>query len=333
MAKKFYAVSRGRNPGVFDSWSAAEAEVRGFSRAMHHSFPTQAEAQQWLTVQQRLDAAAADQKQNAASPPRRASPRRPSRSPSSSPASPSPPSSSSPPFSVVGPVAGSFLCPREKPKEDRIYSLYCDGASRHNPGPSGCGGALFTPEVRPLAEFKHFIPGSATNNVAEYEGLVKGLTIARLLRIDCIRIKCDSMTIVQQSAGSWRVTAEHLRDWQRRVQALLLDFEWWELRHIPRELNSNADRLSNEAIDERSEDVVIFRGAVDSGVQQRVRAELSRRSRSGAAGRRAAPAPSPASVSSSSSSASSSYHDRDDDDDDDRSPPRSRQPKRIRYSH
>ena len=144
-----------------------------------------------------------------------------------------------------------------------IYSLYCDGASRGNPGLSGCGGALYRPDGEPLCEYRHFLGERSTNNEAEYMGLIKGLFIAQRADVRHLRVRADSTLIVQQSKGDWAVHAEHLLPYVRQAQALLEAFDWWELQQIPREQNRAADRLSNEAIDQRSSDVVSWHRTVD----------------------------------------------------------------------
>ena len=335
MAKKFYAVLHGRQPGVYDSWSAAEAQVRGFRKAKHRSFPTHAEAEDWLTHLQAQDTTASQQQQQQHT----SQPPAPPRSPSPPPASSHSAVASSRPsasFSITGGSADSYCSRGAKPAESKIFSLYCDGASRNNPGPSGYGGALFSPQLQALLEYKHYLGPRSTNNESEYAALLRGLALAQLLRIDCLRVKCDSMFVVQQSAGAWKVSAEHLRPYQQQVQGLLASFTWWELQHIPREQNSNADRLSNEAIDERSDNVVLFRNAqLDEQVKQRVMQAMRR----GSGGARLHPKPSASSLSStassssSSSSASSHADDSEEEEDTDESLQPGRPAKRTRYVH
>ncbi len=124
-----------------------------------------------------------------------------------------------------------------------------DGGSRGNPGPAGYGAAVTdadTGEV--LAEAKDFI-GIETNNVAEYRGLIAGLTAARDLGARQVAVRMDSKLVVEQMKGVWQVKHPGLRPLAREAASLRASFDTVTFEWIPREQNKHADRLANEAMD------------------------------------------------------------------------------------
>ncbi len=124
-----------------------------------------------------------------------------------------------------------------------------DGGSRGNPGPAGFGAVVLdadTGEV--LAEPNEFI-GSETNNVAEYRGLIAGLTAARDLGARRVAVRMDSNLVVQQMRGAWQVKHAGLRPLARQATELASSFDQVTFDWIPREQNKHADRLANEAMD------------------------------------------------------------------------------------
>ena len=156
-----------------------------------------------------------------------------------------------------------------------MYTLYCDGASRGNPGLSGCGGVVFLPSQRVLLQYKHFLP-AATNNIAEYTALTLGLRLALSRGIRHLFVRLDSLLVCNQVRGEWGVSAEHLLPQREEAQSLLQQLDWWELRHVPREMNTLADALSNDAIDERSDNVVLdFSEAEDNEEDEKREAAAS----------------------------------------------------------
>lgn len=125
-----------------------------------------------------------------------------------------------------------------------------DGGSRGNPGPAGYGAVVWDADrERVLAERKEAL-GVATNNVAEYRGLIAGLSAAAELGAREVDVRMDSKLVVEQMTGRWKVKHAAmipLADQARRLAAGFdrVDFEW-----IPRAQNSHADRLANEAMDD-----------------------------------------------------------------------------------
>jgi ribonuclease HI len=127
--------------------------------------------------------------------------------------------------------------------------LYADGAARGNPGPAGSGAALVAPDGTVIAELTRFL-GHATNNVAEYTALIIGLEAAARLGIDHLDIRMDSLLVVQQMKGLWRIKHPGLKPLALQAGALLAGFPSRTIEHIPRERNGIADALANRAIDE-----------------------------------------------------------------------------------
>lgn len=129
------------------------------------------------------------------------------------------------------------------------YSIEADGGSRGNPGPAGYGAVVFAPDGTVVAEAAESI-GVTTNNVAEYRGLIAGLTALTGLGLDGIpiEVRMDSKLVIEQMAGRWKIKNEGLRPLATEAAALARRFRvtWtW----IPRERNSHADALANEAMD------------------------------------------------------------------------------------
>lgn len=124
-----------------------------------------------------------------------------------------------------------------------------DGGSRGNPGPAGYGAVVWSADrSRVLAESKSAI-GRATNNVAEYRGLIAGLEAAAELGAVDVDVFMDSKLLVEQMSGRWRVKHPDLAPLHRRAGELARTFERITYTWIPRADNSYADRLANEAMD------------------------------------------------------------------------------------
>ncbi|WP_019969994.1 bifunctional RNase H/acid phosphatase [Mycobacterium sp. 141] len=124
-----------------------------------------------------------------------------------------------------------------------------DGGARGNPGPAGYGAVVFTADhASILAERNEFI-GVATNNVAEYRGLIAGLEAAAAAGADEVAVSMDSKLVVEQMSGRWRVKHPDLAVLQREAAALAAHFDQVSYTWIPRASNAYADRLANEAMD------------------------------------------------------------------------------------
>jgi ribonuclease HI len=128
--------------------------------------------------------------------------------------------------------------------------LYVDGASRGNPGPSAFGALLLDQSGASLAELSEYI-GEATNNVAEYRGLIAGLTKALEHSPGQLTVKSDSQLLTQQLLLRYRVKDSKLIPLFDQAKALLKQFSEVEIVHIPREENKQADVLANNALERK----------------------------------------------------------------------------------
>ena len=126
--------------------------------------------------------------------------------------------------------------------------VYFDGASRGNPGPAAVGWVIVNADG--IAAEGHARIGQTTNNDAEYQALIRALEAARDYGIDEADLRGDSELIVKQVRGEWNANDPTLRKRRVRVRELLTGFDRWSLEHVPREINSRADELANEALDE-----------------------------------------------------------------------------------
>jgi probable phosphoglycerate mutase len=124
-----------------------------------------------------------------------------------------------------------------------------DGGSRGNPGPAGYGAVVFEPTTRAVLAERSESIGTETNNVAEYRGLIAGLTAADELGARDVAVRMDSKLVVEQMKGTWQVKNPALRDLARTAAALRSRFDDVTFEWIPREQNKHADRLANEAMD------------------------------------------------------------------------------------
>jgi len=128
-----------------------------------------------------------------------------------------------------------------------------DGGSRGNPGPAGYGAVVWTADRNTvLAERKQAI-GRATNNVAEYSGLIAGLEEAAILGASEVAVNMDSKLVVEQMSGRWKVKHPDMAPLHQQATALSRRFDRVTFTWVPREANSHADRLANEAMDAASE--------------------------------------------------------------------------------
>ncbi|MFB8089395.1 bifunctional RNase H/acid phosphatase [Streptomyces sp. NPDC055992] len=137
----------------------------------------------------------------------------------------------------------------------RRFVVEADGGSRGNPGPAGYGAVVIDPETgETLAEAAEYI-GLATNNVAEYKGLVAGLRAVGALLADGpvgtvvrVHVRMDSKLVVEQMSGRWKIKHPDMKPLAAEAAGVLpgadITYEW-----IPRERNKHADRLANEAMD------------------------------------------------------------------------------------
>jgi ribonuclease HI len=127
--------------------------------------------------------------------------------------------------------------------------IHTDGAARGNPGPAGAGAILRDAATgETIAEIAEGL-GRATNNVAEWTAVRLALEEARRLGADRVDLRMDSELVARQINGIYRVKHPDLKPIHAAVMELLRAFEGYTVGHVPRELNKDADRLSNIAID------------------------------------------------------------------------------------
>ena len=124
-----------------------------------------------------------------------------------------------------------------------------DGGARGNPGPAGWGAVMQSPKGEVVAELHGAMP-HATNNVAEYEGLLAALTWALDQGVSEVHVRSDSLLLVQQMRGVYKVKNEGLKAQYGRARLLADRVGRVTYEHVRRELNAHADRLANLALDE-----------------------------------------------------------------------------------
>ena len=129
------------------------------------------------------------------------------------------------------------------------YVVEADGGSRGNPGPAGYGAVVLDAATRAVLAERLEALGHQTNNVAEYRGLIAGLTAAAELGARRVTVRMDSKLVVEQMNGNWQVKNPALRDLARKAVALRGRFDEVTFEWVPREQNRHADRLANEAMD------------------------------------------------------------------------------------
>lgn len=128
-------------------------------------------------------------------------------------------------------------------------TIFSDGGSRGNPGPSAAGYVIVDSEQHPIAEGGEFL-GITTNNQAEYHGVRLGLEKAKELGVRKINFKVDSMLIVNQMNGQYRIKNRELWPIHERVRELVASFDRVSFSHVPREFNQLADGMVNKTLDE-----------------------------------------------------------------------------------
>jgi ribonuclease HI len=145
--------------------------------------------------------------------------------------------------------SGTTKAPSRDPdRERRTVIAYADGASRGNPGESACAAVLCDESSTEILSRSERL-GVATNNVAEYRGVILALRLARELGAAVIVIRLDSELVVNQLNGRYKVKHAGLKPLHDQVHALLSGFARVSIEHIPREKNARADDLANAALD------------------------------------------------------------------------------------
>jgi len=126
--------------------------------------------------------------------------------------------------------------------------VYTDGGARGNPGPAAAAAVVSTPDGDVLDEASELL-GVVTNNVAEYRGLLLGLTRASALGADEVEVINDSELVAKQISGEYKVKHPDMKPLHAAAREALGQFGTWSMRSVPRAQNAAADALVNQALD------------------------------------------------------------------------------------
>jgi ribonuclease HI len=129
--------------------------------------------------------------------------------------------------------------------------VHVDGGARGNPGPAAAAAVVSTPDGDVLDEAHEYL-GVATNNVAEYRGLLLGLGRARALGADEVEVVNDSELVAKQINGQYKVKHADMKPLHAAAKEALGQFGHWSVRSVPRAQNAAADALVNQALDAAS---------------------------------------------------------------------------------
>lgn len=139
--------------------------------------------------------------------------------------------------------------PARRARPQRGVQIHIDGAARGNPGPAGVG-VLIADAGGQVIERLHRFIGEATNNVAEYTALLLALEQAQALGCAEVEVYSDSELMVRQIQGTYQVKHPSLRPLHAKARERIAGFRRFDIHHVPREKNAEADALANRGIDE-----------------------------------------------------------------------------------
>lgn len=137
------------------------------------------------------------------------------------------------------------------PGKSLRVNLYTDGGARGNPGPAGAGIVLLDADDGQVLQEAGFFLGRATNNVAEYTALVRGLEVAEQLGAVEVAVHSDSELLVKQMKGEYRVKNQNLAVLHAEARKLADRFDRVRYEHVRREKNARADLLANKAMNRK----------------------------------------------------------------------------------
>ncbi len=138
-----------------------------------------------------------------------------------------------------------------KPTPENYLIAHTDGGARGNPGPSGYGVVIQDSKGNKVAGLSKYL-GMQTNNVAEYQALIGALEYAVERHHPALKVVSDSELMVRQIKGIYKVKESTLRDLHARATALIAKLQWFQIEHVLRGHNREADQLANEAMDKGS---------------------------------------------------------------------------------
>jgi ribonuclease HI len=136
---------------------------------------------------------------------------------------------------------------RSKAPENHLLA-YIDGGARGNPGPAGFGVVITDASGKKVAALSEYL-GHQTNNFAEYSGLLAALKFAVQNNAKALKVISDSELMVKQIRGAYKVKNQALKDLHQRAQELIRKLDWFQIQHVLREKNREADGLANAAMD------------------------------------------------------------------------------------
>jgi ribonuclease HI len=132
-------------------------------------------------------------------------------------------------------------------EQEDIYEMNFDGCSKGNPGLSGAGAVIYK-NGEEIWSNSYFVSDSATNNVAEYFGLIRGLKRAIKMNISSLIVKGDSQLIIKQMKGEYQVKSLSMIELYGIAKKMEEEFENISYEHVYRKYNKRADQLSNEGL-------------------------------------------------------------------------------------
>lgn len=228
MGSKFYAVRKGRSVGIYNNWDDCKSQVHGYPGCQYKSFSSLKEAEDYLAQNvppphpackaQKVDEYLANQNKS---------------------------------FSLLKRAEGFPVQEAQGPETSSnrqgLYRLEFDGASKGNPGKAGAGAVLRYPDGSVAYTLKEGV-GVATNNVAEYRALIRGLKVCLDKGIDRIHVRGDSNLVCMQVQDIWKTRNENIVELSKEAKELKAKFREFHIEHVLREFNSEADALANAAI-------------------------------------------------------------------------------------
>ncbi len=144
------------------------------------------------------------------------------------------------------------------------FIIYTDGGSRGNPGNAGIGVVICNEKGQELKKYGEYLGDNLTNNEAEYQAVIfalkkfKALFGKKLAQNTDIELRVDSELVVKQLNGEYRLENPKIKEFFIDIWNLKFDFKSVKFKHIPREKNSEADRLANQAMDEKEGAKTLF---------------------------------------------------------------------------
>jgi ribonuclease HI len=153
------------------------------------------------------------------------------------------------PFRSARPQADLFGSFPKAPTD--LITAYTDGGARGNPGPSGYGVVINDNSGRKIAGLSKYL-GKQTNNYAEYSGLLAALEYAVQHGHKALKVISDSELMVKQIKGQYKVSNLQLKELHSRAKELISKLDWFQIQHVLRGHNAEADRLANQAMDQGS---------------------------------------------------------------------------------